>query len=94
MGSLLLKKGSHCSPHVHPVFFVVSKAEQYVTRRSFYQGRLCEPKSEKKKKSKGSKSCCEECCWSCHNMVESIAEMKAKLDGVLSCIEDIKELNK
>lgn len=27
-------------------------------------------------------------------MVESIAEMKAKLDGVLSCIEDIKELNK
>ena len=52
MGSLLLKKGSHCSPHVHPVFFVVSKAEQYVTRRSFYQGRLCEPKSEKKKKAK------------------------------------------
>ena len=28
----------------------------------------------------------------CHNMAESIAEMKTKLDSVLSCIEDIKEL--
>lgn len=46
----------------------------------------------RRKRSKGSKSCFEECCESCHNMAESIAEMKAKLDSVLSCIEDIKEL--
>ena len=49
-------------------------------------------RKRRRKRSKGSKSCFEECCESCHNMAESIAEMKAKLDSVLSCIEDIKEL--
>ncbi|CAH3196721.1 unnamed protein product [Porites evermanni] len=49
-------------------------------------------RKRRRKRNKGSKSCCEECCESCHNMAESIAEMKAKLDSVLSCIEDIKEL--
>ena len=46
----------------------------------------------RRRRSTNSKSCCEECCESCHKMAESIAEMKAKLDSVLSCIEDIKEL--
>ena len=49
-------------------------------------------RKRRRKRSKGSKSCCEECCESSHNMAESIAEMKAKFDSVLSCIEDIKEL--
>ena len=49
-------------------------------------------RKRRRKRNKGSKSCCEECCESYHNMAESIAEMKAKLDSVLSCIEDIKEL--
>ena len=50
--------------------------------------------SRKRRRSKGSISCCEECCESCPNMAELIAEMKAKLDSVLSCIEDVKELKK
>ena len=49
-------------------------------------------RKRRRKRNKVSKSCCEECCESYHNMAESIAEMKAKLDSVLSCIEDIKEL--
>ena len=49
-------------------------------------------RKRRRKRNKGSKSCCEECCESCHNMAASIAEMKAKLDSVLSSIEDIKEL--
>ena len=47
----------------------------------------------RRKRSKGSKSCFEGCCESCHNTGRiNRRDWKAKLDSVLSCTEDIKEL--
>ena len=47
---------------------------------------------KRRKRSKGSQTCCEECCGSCHNMADSIAEIKEKLDKALNCIQEIEGL--
>ena len=47
---------------------------------------------KRKKRSKGSQTCCEECCGSCHNMADSIAAIKEKLDKALDCIQEIEGL--
>jgi len=40
---------------------------------------------KRRKRSKGSQTC-KECCGSCHNMADLIAEIKEKLDKALNCI--------
>ena len=47
---------------------------------------------KRRKRSKGSQTCCEECCGTCHNMADSIAAIKEKLDKALNCIQEIEGL--
>ena len=47
---------------------------------------------KRRKRSKGSQTCCEECCGTCHNMADSITAIKEKLDKALNCIQEIEGL--
>ena len=49
---------------------------------------------KRRKRSKGSQTCHEECCGTCHNMADSIAAIKEKLDKALDCIQEIEGFKK
>ena len=47
---------------------------------------------KRRKRSEGSQTCCEECCGTCHNIADSIAAIKEKLDKALNCIQEMEGL--